>query len=202
MPLRGRRRIMTGVREIAMKRPASFRTGLSHLLAAVAFVHVALAETFPAAATDLTAAEQCDREAGSESDGERNRNFPAVATKDIRIGVALSACREAYNQNGGARTQFQLARVLDRAGQKPQSAQILAEAAENGHALAMVSYADLLAGRGDLESALSYYHRAAAQGNVLAARSLAVALRGTADTSSGDVLAARRFAQVSAGSSR
>ncbi|MDX0739122.1 sel1 repeat family protein [Sinorhizobium medicae] len=181
---------------------SSLRIGLGYPLAAILLLALAAMASSTARAGDLTAAEQCDREAGSELDVERNRNFPAVATKDIRIGVALSACREAYNQNGGGRTQFQLARVLDRAGQKLQSAQILEQAAQNGHASAMVSYADLLAGRGDLESARRYYQRAAGQGNALAARSLAVALRDTADTSSGDVMAARRFAQVSADPSR
>lgn len=129
---------------------SSLRIGLGYPLAAILLLALAAMASSTARAGDLTAAEQCDREAGSESDVERNRNFPAVATKDIRIGVALSACREAYNQNGGGRTQFQLARVLDRAGQKLQSAQILEQAAQNGHASAMVSYADLLAGRGDL----------------------------------------------------
>ncbi len=145
---------------------SSFRTGLYHLLAAA--VLLPLFATMPSAAraSDLTAAEQCDREAGSEFDLERNRAFPAVATQNIRIGVALSACREAYNQNGGARTQFQLARVLDKAGQKLQSARILAEAAANGHALAMASYAHLLAERG------------------------------MTGKSSGDLLTARRFAQA------
>lgn len=147
---------------------SSLRTGLHHLLATA--VLLPLFATMPSAAraSDLTAAEQCDREAGSEFDLERNRAFPAVATQNIRIGVALSACREAYNQNGGARTQFQLARVLDRAGQKLQSARILAEAAENGHALAMASYADLLA------------------------------QRGMTGKSSGDLLTVRRFAQATA----
>lgn len=141
-------------------------SSLYHLLAAAVVLPLVATAPSAARASDLTATEQCDREAGSEFDLERNRAFPAVATEDIRIGVALSACREAYNQNGGARTQFQLARVLNRAGQKLQSARILAEAAGNGHALAMASYADLLAERG------------------------------MAGTSSGDLLTARRFAQA------
>ncbi|PST27364.1 hypothetical protein C7U60_02480 [Mesorhizobium plurifarium] len=174
------------------------RIGLRHLLAAAALVSLATSAVPSAHASDLTAAEQCDREAGSEFDLERNRAFPAVAMQDIRIGVALSACREAYNQDGGARTQFQLARVLDRAGQKLQSVRILAEAAENGHALAMVSYADLLAERGDRDSAFAYYQRAAARGNALAAGKLAVADRVSAGTSAGAVLTARRFVPATA----
>ncbi|WP_234781862.1 sel1 repeat family protein [Sinorhizobium saheli] len=110
------------------------------------------AASVSARADDLSAAEQCDREAGSAFDPERNRAFPAVAAEDIRIGIALSACREAYNQNGGARTQFQLARVLDRAGQTLTSQKILAEAARNGHALAMAGYGVLLAERGESEA--------------------------------------------------
>ncbi|MCG5483346.1 MAG: sel1 repeat family protein [Sinorhizobium meliloti] len=145
---------------------SSLRTGLHHLLAAAVLLPLFAIMPSAARASDLTAAEQCDREAGSEFDLERNRAFPAVATQDIRIGVALSACREAYNQNGGARTQFQLARVLDKAGQKLQSARILAEAAANGHVLAMASYAHLLAERG------------------------------MTGKSSGDLLTARRFAQA------
>ncbi len=97
-------------------------SSLYHLIAAAVVLPLVATAPSAARAGDLTAAEQCDREAGSEFDLERNRAFPAVATEDIRIGVALSACREAYNQNGGARTQFQLARVLNRAGQKLQSA--------------------------------------------------------------------------------
>lgn len=108
------------------------------------------AASVSARAGDLSAAEQCDREAGSAFDPERNRAFPAVAAEDIRIGIALSACREAYK--GGARTQFQLARVLDRAGQTLTSRKILAEAARNGHALAMAGYGVLLAERGESEA--------------------------------------------------
>lgn len=142
-------------------------------------------------AADLTAAEQCDREAGSELDLERNRAFPAVAAEDIRIGVALSACREAYNQNGNARSQFQLARVLDRAGEKLKSLQILDEAAQNGHALAMAMYGTRLVERGEPEAAFDLYQRAAAAGNVVAARNLAVAYRDGVGTRADGALAAQ-----------
>lgn len=168
-------------------------TGKGLLLAAITFISLAAATPSPAGATDLTAAEQCDRQAGSEFDLERNRSFPAVATEDIRIGVALSACREAYNQDGGARTQFQLARVLDRAGQKIPSWRILGEAARNGHALAMVNYGALLAADGEGETAFGLYQRAAAMGNILAAYNLGVAYRDGVGTAVDGALAIRWF---------
>ncbi|WP_425288617.1 sel1 repeat family protein [Sinorhizobium glycinis] len=148
----------------------------------------------PAArAADLTPAEQCDREAGSELDLERNKAFPPVASEDIRIGVALSACREAYNQNGGARTQFQLARVLDRAGEKLKSLRILGEAAQNGHALAMAMYGTRLVERGEAEAAFDLYRRAAAAGNAVAAHNLAAAYRDGVGTDVDGRLAALWF---------
>lgn len=177
------------------------RTGLDIRIAkGVPLAVVALAAfattAFPSArAADLTAAEQCDREAGSEFDLTRNRAFPAVATQDIRIGIALSACREAYNQNGGARTQFQLARVLDRAGQKLQSQRVLAEAAKNGHALAMVGYGEVLAERGETEAAVSLYQRAAAR-NILAARYLAATPRDGLATNVDDEVASQWLARA------
>ncbi|PDT41925.1 MULTISPECIES: sel1 repeat family protein [Sinorhizobium] len=152
---------------------------------------LSIAATPAARAAELTAAEQCDREAGSELDLERNRAFPAVATQDIRIGVALSACREAYNQNGGARTQFQLARVLERAGERLKSLRILGEAAQNGHALAMAVYGTRLAERGEPEAAFELYQRAASEGNRAAAQYLAAAYRDGVGTRVDGVLAAQ-----------
>ncbi|WP_018234969.1 sel1 repeat family protein [Ensifer sp. BR816] len=164
----------------------------SHLATALLLSFAAIAA--PAAhAADLTAADLCDREAGSELDLERNRTFPPVATEDIRIGVALSACREAYNQHGGARAQFQLARVLDRAGEKLKSLRILGEAAQNGHALAMAMYGTRLVERGETEAAFDLYQRAAAAGNVIAARNLAVAYRDGVGTRVDGALAAQWF---------
>ncbi|APG89803.1 chromosome (plasmid) partitioning protein ParB [Sinorhizobium americanum] len=146
-----------------------------------------------ARAAELTPAEQCDREAGSELDLERNRAFPAVATQDIRIGVALSACREAYNQSGGARTQFQLARVLDRAGERLKSLSILGEAAQNGHALAMAMYGTRLVERGEPKAAFNLYQRAAAAGNAVAAQHLAAAYRDGVGTRVDGTLAEQWF---------
>ncbi|ASY67556.1 hypothetical protein [Sinorhizobium fredii] len=169
----------------------TIRSANAVLLATAMLLSFAAIAAPSAHAGDLTAAEQCDREAGSELDLERNRAFPAVATEDIRIGVALSACREAYNQNGDARTQFQLARVLDRAGEKLKSLQILGEAAQNGHALAMAMYGTRLVERGEAEAAFDLYQRAAAAGNVVAARNLAVAYRDGVGTRADGALAAQ-----------
>ncbi|WP_244514883.1 sel1 repeat family protein [Ensifer sp. LCM 4579] len=157
------------------------------IVAATAFI-VAVA---PAHANDLSVSELCDREAGSEADRERNPAFAPVASEDIRIGIALSACREAYNQQGGPRIQFQLARVLERAGETLKSFGILGEAAENGHTLAMVNYGVRLVERGDPEAALDFYRRAAAAGNSLAAYHLAIAYREGIGTTVDEALAAQ-----------
>ncbi|AFL48700.1 sel1 repeat family protein [Sinorhizobium fredii] len=169
------------------------RIASASLLAAAMLLSFATIAARSASAAELSAAEQCDREAGSDLDLERNRAFPAVATHDIRIGVALSACREAYNQNGGARTQFQLARVLDRAGEKLKSLRVLGEAAQNGHALAMAMYGTRLVERGEAEAAFDLYQRAAAAGNVVAAHNLAAAYRDGVGTRADGALAAQWF---------
>lgn len=167
----------------------------SCVVAAAAFI-VAVA---PARANDLSVSELCDKEAGSEVDRERNPAFPPVASEDIRIGIALSACREAYNQQGGPRIQFQLARVLERAGEKLKSLGILGEAAENGHSLAMVNYGVRLAERGDPEAALEFYRRAAAAGNSLAAYHLGIAYREGIGTTVDEALAAQWLTQAGGG---
>ncbi|MBP2235790.1 hypothetical protein J2Z31_002282 [Sinorhizobium kostiense] len=150
----------------------------------------------PAHASDLSVAEQCDKEAGSELDLERNMSFPPVATQDIRIGIALSACREAYNQSGSPRIQFQLARVLDRAGERLKSHGIIEEAARNGHALAMVHYGALLAERGEEKEAFDFYRRAAETGNALAAHNLGIAYRDGIGTAPHGELSARWLAHA------
>lgn len=164
------------------------------VVAAAVFIMAA-----PARASDLHVSELCDKEAGSELDRERNMSFPPVATEDIRIGIALSACREAYNQQGSPRIQFQLARVLDRAGEKLKSLNILGEAAENGHALAMVTYGIRLAERGDPEAALELYGRAAAAGSSLAAYHLGIAYREGIGTTVNEALAAQWLAEAGRG---
>lgn len=172
----------------------------SHMPIASAFVvAAAIVAAAPARASDLPVSELCDKEAGSELDRERNISFPPVATDDIRIGIALSACREAYNQQGSPRIQFQLARVLERAGEKLKSLSILGEAAENGHALAMVTYGVRLAERGDPEAALELYRRAAAEGSSLAAYHLGIAYREGIGTRVNETLAAQWLAEAGRG---
>lgn len=147
------------------------------LLAIVSFVALAAIALPSARAADLSAADICDREAGSIFDLQRNQAYPAVATEDLKIGIALSACREAYNQHAGARIEFQLARVLDKAGQKIQSQHILGEAADHGHALAMTNYAVLVGEQGDIRTEFALNQKAATAGNILAAYNLGVAYR-------------------------
>lgn len=179
-----------------MNRTKSHMPIASALVVAAAAFMVAAA---PARASDLPVSELCDKEAGSELDRERNMSFPPVATEDIRIGIALSACREAYKQRGSPRIQFQLARVLERAGEKLKSLSILGEAAENGHALAMVTYGVRLAERGDPEAALALYRRAAAAGSNIAAYRLGIAYRQGIGTKVNEVLAARWLAEAGRG---
>lgn len=69
-------------------------SSLYHLIAAAVVLPLVATAPSAARAGDLTAAEQCDREAGSEFDLERNKAFPAVATEDIRIGVIASSLRQ------------------------------------------------------------------------------------------------------------
>lgn len=167
------------------------------LLAMVSLLAVAAIALPSARAADLSAAELCDREAGSIFDLQRNMAFPAVATENIKIGVALSACREAYNQKSGARTEFQLARVLDKAGQKIQSQRILGEAAEHGHALAMTNYAVLIGEEGDIATEFALNQKAAAAGNILAAYNLGVSYRDGMGTPVNGKLAIEWFERAS-----
>lgn len=85
--------------------------------------------------------EQCDAEAGSADDPARNQAFAPVSAEQIRIGVALSACREAYKHGGTARAAYQLARVLEQAGQRQRSLPLLKEAADAGYAAAQAGVA-------------------------------------------------------------
>ncbi|WP_139276028.1 MULTISPECIES: tetratricopeptide repeat protein [Rhizobium/Agrobacterium group] len=169
------------------------------LLAAISALSVA-AIALPSAshASDLMPSDLCDREAGSEHDLQRNMGFKPVATDDIKIGIALSACREAYNQGAGPRQTFQLARVLHKAGQKLQAMTLLAEAAEAGHALAMVNYAVMLGEKGDTTKEFGLYQKAAATGNILAAYNLGVAYRDGVGTAVNGALAAQWFGRAAA----
>jgi len=168
------------------------------LLAAVSLLSIAaIAVPSARAASPMLPAEQCDAEAGSEHDLQRNLSFRPVATEDIRIGIALSACREAYNQGSGPRQTFQLARVLHAAGQQAQAFRMLEKASEGGHAVAMVNYAVMLGERGDPATAFALYQNAAATGNILAAYNLGVAYRDGVGTSADGVLAAQWFERAS-----
>ncbi|MCV9998988.1 sel1 repeat family protein [Pararhizobium sp. YC-54] len=149
------------------------------------------------AASALLPADQCDAEAGSEHDLQRNLAFRPVATEDIRIGIALSACREAYNQGSGPRQTFELARVLHAAGQRGQAMAMLEKAAEGNHAIAMVNYAVMLGERGDHAAEFALYQKAAAAGNILAAYNLGVAYRDGIGTSANGKLAAQWFERAS-----
>ncbi|MEA3536317.1 hypothetical protein [Rhizobium sp. CC-YZS058] len=88
-------------------------------------------------------AEQCDAEAGSAADAARNTAFPPVSAEQIRIGVALSACREAYKHGGTPRSAYQLSRVLEKAGQRERAVPILKEAADAGYAAAQAEFASI-----------------------------------------------------------
>ena len=120
-----------------------------------------------------------------------------MATEDIRIGIALSACREACNQGSGPRQTFELARVLHAAGQRGQAMAMLEKAAEGDHAIAMVNYAVLIGERGDHAAEFALYQKAAAAGNILAAYNLGVAYRDGIGTSANGELAAQWFERAS-----
>ncbi|WP_426240816.1 tetratricopeptide repeat protein [Pararhizobium sp. DWP1-1-3] len=168
------------------------------LLTVVSLVSIAAIAIPPArAASALLPADQCDAEAGSEHDLQRNLAFRPVATEDIRIGIALSACREAYNQGSGPRQTFELARVLHAAGQRGQAMAMLEKAAEGSHAVAMVNYAVMLGERGDRAAEFALYQKAAATGNILAAYNLGVAYRDGIGTSASGALAAQWFERAS-----
>ena len=168
------------------------------LLTAVSLLSVAaIAIPSAHAASALLPADQCDAEAGSEHDLQRNLAFRPVATEDIRIGIALSACREAYNQGSGPRQTSELARVLHAAGQRGQAMAMLEKAAEGNHAVAMVNYAVMLGERGNHAAEFALYQKAAATGNILAAYNLGVAYRDGIGTSANGELAAQWFERAS-----
>ncbi|SIQ68648.1 hypothetical protein SAMN05880582_10323 [Rhizobium sp. RU20A] len=160
--------------------PKMFATPSRFLRLAAAGTALALvALALPAQAADhaLTPAARCDQQAGSVYDKTRNMAFEPVETSDIVVGVALSACREAYRHERSPRITFQLARALHRAGEVGKAMVLLEEAAHAGHALAMVNYGVLLSERGHETDAISLYRSAAEAGNVLALYNLGVAYR-------------------------
>ncbi len=160
-----------------MTSPKIFAHSLRLAAAGTALALMTLA--LPAAASDsaLSPSARCDRAAGSVYDLTRNTAFDPVETDDIAIGVALSACREAYRHERSPRITFQLARALHRAGDIGKAMGLLKEAAEAGHALAMVNYGVLIGDRGQAAEAIDLYRRAAETGNVLALYNLGVSYR-------------------------
>jgi len=181
-----------------MNRTIKGTVAIGAILFAAAALLSAAGTSSRALASENLPADRCDAEAGSEHDLQRNFSFRPVASEDIRIGVALSFCREAHNNGGGARQTFQLARVLHEAGQRPQAMAMLKQAAEEGHALAMVNYGVELAEKGEHEEGFALYQKAAATGNILAAFNLGVAYRDGVGTPVNGGLAAQWFERASA----
>lgn len=141
------------------------------------FIATALTAAAPASANGLSIEDQCDAAAASRHDRARNPAFPPVADGRIKLGVALSACREAYNAGGGARFAFQLARALEQGGQVLAAQELYREAAEGGHTVAMVRYGQLLQKGGDPAAAHTLYRQAAEAGDRLGAYALGMSYR-------------------------
>lgn len=162
------------------------------------FFAVLLAGAAGVQANTLSIEDQCDANAGSRYDVTRNTAFAPVALDDIKIGPALSACREAHNAGGGARMAFQLARALERAGQDLEAMKLYADAASRGHTVAMVNYGAMLGKRGDPAGAFSHYRQAAEMGDMLGAYNLGVAYRDGIGTEIDGEEAARWFDKAAA----
>lgn len=166
-------------------------------LIAAALLSTAVISPSPAAASNIPVAAQCDAAAGSEHDLQRNLMTAPVAVEDIKIGIALSACREAYKFERSPRITFQLARVLHKAGRTQESLKLLEEASDQGHAAAMVNFGVLLAERGETEREFALMQKAAAAGNILAAYNLGVAYRDGTGTAVNGGLAIKWFERAS-----
>lgn len=141
------------------------------------FIATGLIAATPAGASGLAIEDQCDAAAASRHDRARNPAFPPVEDGKIQLGVALSACREAYNAGGGARVAFQLARALEQGGQALAAQELYREAAEGGHTVAMVRYGQLLQKGGDPAAAHALYRQAAEAGDRLGAYALGMSYR-------------------------
>lgn len=145
---------------------------------ALFFAAAAAGAAPPARVAGLTIEEKCDAAAGSPLDQARNPVFQPVEDGDLQLGVAISACRAAYNAGGGeARIAFQLGRALDRGGQTLAAEKLYREAATGGHAAAMVRYGRVLAHKGDASGAFALYRKAAEAGDRIGAGVLAIAYR-------------------------
>lgn len=166
-------------------------------LMVAALLPMAMLPPSPAAAANTPVAAQCDAAAGSEHDLQRNLMMKPVATDEIQIGIALSACREAYKFERSPRITFQLARVLHKASRKQDSLKLLEEASDQGYAAAMVNFGVLLAERGDTGQEFALMQRAAAAGNILAAYNLGVAYRDGTGTAVDGTMAVKWFERAS-----
>jgi uncharacterized protein len=166
---------------------------------ALFFAASALLPSAPALAAGLSIEDQCDVAAGSIHDRTRNPAFPPVASGQMELGVALSACRAAYKAGGDARIAFQLARALEQGGQILSAEQLYGEAAGRGHTAAMVSLGRLLQRKGDAQSAFALYRRAAEAGDRHGAYALGVAYREGVGTAADPELAARWLDVAAAG---
>ena len=164
------------------------------LFAATAFVSGAGAQV----PSGLSIEAQCDAAAGSRHDRTRNPDFAPVEIENIKLGIALSACREAFNAGNGARMAFQLARTLEKAGQDLEALKLYQEAVKRGHTLAMVNYGAMLGDRGDATSEFGFYKKAAEASDPLGAYNLAVAYRDGIGTEIDGAEAARWFEKAAA----
>lgn len=160
------------------------RTKTAGIAFFIATTLIATVPAGPAGASGLSIEDQCDAAAASRHDGTRNPAFPPIEDGQITLGVALSACREAYNSGGGARFAFQLARALEQGGQGLAAENLYREAAEGGHTVAMVRYGQLLQRKGDLAAAHALYRQSAEAGDRLGAYALGMSYRDGIGTAS------------------
>ncbi|AYC99478.1 tetratricopeptide repeat protein [Neorhizobium sp. NCHU2750] len=126
----------------------------------------------------LASAQQndCDRLAGSPYDQQRNGAFAPVNIADIG-SEAVESCRTAFDATGNPRFAYQLGRAFNRADEPDKAMNAYNVAAKDGYAAAMVNYGMLMGRLGDDKAEISYYQKAADNGNVLAAYNLGVAYR-------------------------
>lgn len=166
---------------------------------ALFFTAAALAAAAPAQALSLSVEAQCDAAAASRHDRTRNTAFAPVDDGQIKLGIALSACREAYNAGGDVRVAFQLARALEQGGQMIPAQALYREAAARGHTAAMVRYGRLLQARGADAEAFGLYRRAADAGDRLGAYALGMAYRDGIGTTADAGRAAQWLDRAAAG---
>lgn len=130
-----------------------------------------------AGGSSLSIEAQCDAAAGSRDDRTRNTDLAPVEDGGIKLGMALSACREAYKAGGKPRIAFQLARALEQGDQLLAAQGLYREAATQGHTAAMVRLGLMLQEKGDPGAAFALYRRAAEAGDPGGAYALGLAYR-------------------------